>query len=319
MQPSKVTPSPDSRLSDDEQRNSVRDELAELPEPTRSAIVLHHCSGLGFSEVAKILGVPEGTAKIRVHRGLAILRQRLIRKGMMCSLLVTANHLENLSAGEMTCLPFTSTPAAQQFLFDTTYSTITHAHPRNFIMKTLTMPTLATAAAAVVFAACLGFLLGSQKSAANDALTPSHASSQPQITPTVTSPILISDSDLNVATNETSHQTSPFPKHEDPSLNPDQVFLKIYDVGDFLSDLHSDDQKLTEKDISDVITQAVSPGSWDNVSCGITIRSGTLFISHRPDTHAQIEAFFAALRATKVESTDTPNDEQEPNAPIEAL
>jgi RNA polymerase sigma-70 factor, ECF subfamily len=318
MQPSKVTPSPDSRLSDDEQRNAVRVELAELPEPTRAAIVLHHCSGLGFSEVAKILGVPEGTAKIRVHRGLAILRQRLIRKGMTCSLLVTANHLENLTAGEVTCLPFTSTPAAQQLLFDPTISTITQPHPGNFIMKTLTMPILATAAAVVVTAS-LGFLLVSQRSAANDALTPSHASTQPPITPTVTSPNLISDFNLNKATNETRSQTSPIPKHKDQSVNPDQVVLQMYDVSDFLSDIKSDDQKLeAEKDLSVIITQAVSPGSWDNVNCGINIRSGIFFISHRPEVHAQISALLATLRAKKVSSTETP-DEQESNAPLETL
>lgn len=60
-------------------RRAVARALAELPEPTRRAIVLVDICGLSAREAAEIEGAPRGTILSRVHRGrrqLAVLVER---------------------------------------------------------------------------------------------------------------------------------------------------------------------------------------------------------------------------------------------------
>ena len=47
--------------------------LAQLPEPQRRAIVLHHLADLPVAAVAAEVGAPEGTVKARLSRGRAAL------------------------------------------------------------------------------------------------------------------------------------------------------------------------------------------------------------------------------------------------------
>ncbi len=61
-----------ARLGDEE---VWRDRLARLPADQAAAVVLRHVWSLGYAELAEALGVPEGTAKARVSRGLARLRE----------------------------------------------------------------------------------------------------------------------------------------------------------------------------------------------------------------------------------------------------
>jgi RNA polymerase sigma-70 factor (ECF subfamily) len=51
--------------------------LAQLPERQRIAVLLRHVEGLPTTEVAEVLGCPEGTAKSHISRGLATLRRLL--------------------------------------------------------------------------------------------------------------------------------------------------------------------------------------------------------------------------------------------------
>jgi RNA polymerase sigma-70 factor, ECF subfamily len=51
--------------------------LSRLPEAQRTAVVLRHVEGVPTSEIAEILGCPEGTAKSHVSRGLRRLRALL--------------------------------------------------------------------------------------------------------------------------------------------------------------------------------------------------------------------------------------------------
>jgi DNA-directed RNA polymerase specialized sigma24 family protein len=39
--------------------------------------MLHHLLGMSFQEVGQILGIASGTAKVRSHRALKALRERL--------------------------------------------------------------------------------------------------------------------------------------------------------------------------------------------------------------------------------------------------
>lgn len=51
--------------------------VGALPDRYRAAVVLRHVEGLGYAEIAGVLGQPEGTVKANVHRGLALLRRAL--------------------------------------------------------------------------------------------------------------------------------------------------------------------------------------------------------------------------------------------------
>lgn len=57
-----------------EARNVLLEALPRVREEHRAAFVLRHAEGLSYEEVAKVLGVPKGTAKGWSHRGrLALL------------------------------------------------------------------------------------------------------------------------------------------------------------------------------------------------------------------------------------------------------
>jgi len=55
----------------------VRTALLQLPEGQRDVIALHWFAGLGFSEVARVVGASESAVKVRAHRGYERLRQIL--------------------------------------------------------------------------------------------------------------------------------------------------------------------------------------------------------------------------------------------------
>jgi RNA polymerase sigma-70 factor (ECF subfamily) len=50
--------------------------LGELPRAGQEVLILHHLLGMSFQEVGQILGLATGTAKVRAHRALKVLRQR---------------------------------------------------------------------------------------------------------------------------------------------------------------------------------------------------------------------------------------------------
>lgn len=51
--------------------------IAELPDEYRDAVVMSDLHGLKYGEVAKVLGVPEGTIKSRLFRGRRLLQAKL--------------------------------------------------------------------------------------------------------------------------------------------------------------------------------------------------------------------------------------------------
>lgn len=58
-------------------RVHVRDALATVPEPFRSAVELVDLEGLDYETAARELGCPEGTLMSRVHRGRRRVRESL--------------------------------------------------------------------------------------------------------------------------------------------------------------------------------------------------------------------------------------------------
>jgi RNA polymerase sigma-70 factor (ECF subfamily) len=55
----------------------LQDLLAKLPAEVRFAIIMHYVSGYTCRVIARMLGIPEGTVKSRIHHGLGKLRKGL--------------------------------------------------------------------------------------------------------------------------------------------------------------------------------------------------------------------------------------------------
>ena len=70
--PEAYTPAPDTG-----RRLDLDAALARLPEAQRLCVSLQHGAGYTSAEIAKALGLPEGTVKSHIARGLVRLRQDL--------------------------------------------------------------------------------------------------------------------------------------------------------------------------------------------------------------------------------------------------
>jgi RNA polymerase sigma-70 factor (ECF subfamily) len=75
-------PYPDLRLERDEEENLIRRAVTALPRRYRDAVIVFYFRELNLAETAAILGVSEGTAKARLHRGRELLRRKLDRSDM---------------------------------------------------------------------------------------------------------------------------------------------------------------------------------------------------------------------------------------------
>jgi RNA polymerase sigma factor (sigma-70 family) len=63
------------------ERDRLGREIGRLPLDQRTILVLHFYLDLPLTEAAEILSIPAGTAKSRLHRGLATLRASMAREG----------------------------------------------------------------------------------------------------------------------------------------------------------------------------------------------------------------------------------------------
>ncbi len=73
-----------------ELRAVVRAAVQGLPEAERVCVVLHYFQGLGYREVAGVLGKPEGTVSTQIKRGRERLRARLAEFGGVLAILPAA-------------------------------------------------------------------------------------------------------------------------------------------------------------------------------------------------------------------------------------
>jgi RNA polymerase sigma-70 factor (ECF subfamily) len=62
--------SPEAVREKTERYSLVHQALSRLSEPYQSALTLRYFEGLGYDEIAEILGKRQGTVKSLVHRGL---------------------------------------------------------------------------------------------------------------------------------------------------------------------------------------------------------------------------------------------------------
>ena len=76
-----INPDPAETLDALENRLVLRRAIAGLSPDHRQVVALRYFAGLTVPEMARSLGVREGTVKSRLHRALAILRQQLAESG----------------------------------------------------------------------------------------------------------------------------------------------------------------------------------------------------------------------------------------------
>lgn len=69
---------PEGRFYDALGDEEIAVAIAQLPAESRSAVLLSNLQGLAYTEVAEVLGVPEGTMKSRLFGGRRVLQNRLI-------------------------------------------------------------------------------------------------------------------------------------------------------------------------------------------------------------------------------------------------
>lgn len=69
-----VTPSAEAALVD---RHALAEALNKLTPDHREVVVLHELDGLTYEQVAKVIGVPVGTVKSRLHHAFVQLRRSL--------------------------------------------------------------------------------------------------------------------------------------------------------------------------------------------------------------------------------------------------
>ena len=74
-------PDPADTLDALENQLELRRAIADLSPDHRQVVALRYFAGLTVPEVARTLGIREGTVKSRLHRALAILRQQMADPG----------------------------------------------------------------------------------------------------------------------------------------------------------------------------------------------------------------------------------------------
>jgi RNA polymerase sigma-70 factor (ECF subfamily) len=72
---------PDEEVEKSELARRLDALVQELPPDSRAAILLRHQQDLPYDEIARVLGVPIGTIKARIHRARIMLKQKLLAQG----------------------------------------------------------------------------------------------------------------------------------------------------------------------------------------------------------------------------------------------
>jgi RNA polymerase sigma-70 factor (ECF subfamily) len=84
---------PETILHKKELKNSVADALGKLKPYLREVVVMKNYQHLKFREIAEAAGIPEGTAKARYHRAIALLKEALNRDTSIRAAAEVNNHV----------------------------------------------------------------------------------------------------------------------------------------------------------------------------------------------------------------------------------
>lgn len=78
-EPTAESEAPEAAAIGEEERQAVRQAIADLPEEAREIVVLRDLAGHAYEEIAEMLDIPVGTVRSRLHRARQELRARLAR------------------------------------------------------------------------------------------------------------------------------------------------------------------------------------------------------------------------------------------------
>lgn len=73
------TPPANEQAAKSDELNLMQNALAALPSEQREILILHRFQHLPHDEIGRLLNISAGTAKVRVHRALAALRDRFFK------------------------------------------------------------------------------------------------------------------------------------------------------------------------------------------------------------------------------------------------
>lgn len=68
------------RMEEDELQSMITEEVNQLPEKMKSAVLLFYVEGMSYDRIAEVLQVPLGTVKTNLFRGRTLLRTRVLRR-----------------------------------------------------------------------------------------------------------------------------------------------------------------------------------------------------------------------------------------------
>lgn len=74
---------PAEEVHEDIRMAEVRKAVDELPETYRAPLILYYWHGLPLEEIGQVLGLPVGTVKTRLHRARAMIRAKLVERGVI--------------------------------------------------------------------------------------------------------------------------------------------------------------------------------------------------------------------------------------------
>lgn len=70
-------PDPAEALAAKADSEAIRSAVAKLPEHYRVVVVFRYFEDMSVPEIAKVLGIPEGTVKFRLHKAKNMMRRSL--------------------------------------------------------------------------------------------------------------------------------------------------------------------------------------------------------------------------------------------------
>jgi RNA polymerase sigma-70 factor (ECF subfamily) len=73
----------EDRVLQRQQRGHLQRVIAELPDRYRVPLLLKEVEGMTYQEIGRMLGIPMGTAQIRIHRARLRLREQLRGLGLL--------------------------------------------------------------------------------------------------------------------------------------------------------------------------------------------------------------------------------------------
>lgn len=103
--PAEELAAPAVESADEESLAAVRAAIGELPASLRHAIELRYFANLDGSHLAEALGVNQGAARMRIHRGLDALHATLVRHGVCLSTVALVGILDGWAADTVTPPP----------------------------------------------------------------------------------------------------------------------------------------------------------------------------------------------------------------------